>query len=396
MVNYRPFRAPIAGVFVLASLILSGTASAADRVALVIGNGKYQHAAELPNPPNDARLVAMTLSEIGFDVLQGIDLDRNSMEGHLRTFLDKANSAKIAVLFYAGHGIQVDGRNYLLPVDTKLATASNLNFGTIDLDRILASLDDPSRANIIILDACRDNPLARSFAAKTRSATVGAGLAAYSSVGAGTLIAFATAPGKVAADGGPGANSPFTQSLAKHLRAPDLEVRQMLTRVRADVAKATHDKQIPWDNSSLRGDVYLVDRAIRTEARNDDAATSARTGSGSSVVAQPASPWDGVWKGVWTRRNGRPRPFTISIVEGKLIIYELEGYRIPVTHSQISERVIRFGGTMRGSRTTYEIEILRPGSTTASVQFKSSNGITAATSISISSGLLNTNKDKPD
>jgi tetratricopeptide (TPR) repeat protein len=227
------------------------------RIALVIGNGKYQHAVALPNPANDARAVAKTLGEIGFEVALGTDLDRGGMEGRLRDFLDKASSAQVALVFYAGHGLQVDGRNYLVPVDAKLETASDLNFGTVDLDRILASLEDPARANIVILDACRDNPLAHSFAAKTRSAAVGAGLAAYTSLGTGTLIAFSTAPGKVAADG-EGANSPFTQGLIKYLRTPGLEVRQMLTRVRNDVAKATGEKQVPWDNSSLRGDVYLA------------------------------------------------------------------------------------------------------------------------------------------
>jgi hypothetical protein len=230
---------------------------AGGRIALVIGNGKYQHAVPLPNPANDARAVAKTLGEIGFEVVQGTDLDRVSMEGRLRDFLDKASRAQVALLFYAGHSLQVDGRNYLVPVDAKLETASDLNFGTVDLDRILASLEDPARANIVILDACRDNPLARSFAARTRSAAVGAGLAAYTALGTGTLIAFSTAPGKVAADG-EGANSPFTQGLIKYLRTPGLEVRQMLTRVRNDVAKATGEKQVPWDNSSLRGDVYLA------------------------------------------------------------------------------------------------------------------------------------------
>jgi tetratricopeptide (TPR) repeat protein len=227
------------------------------RIALVIGNGKYQHAVALPNPASDARAVAKALGEIGFEVALGTDLDRAGMEGRLRDFLAKASSAQVALLFYAGHGLQVDGRNYLVPVDAKLETASDLNFGTVDLDRILASLEDPARANIVILDACRDNPLARSFAAKTRSTAVGAGLAAYTSLGTGTLIAFSTAPGKVAADGD-GANSPFTQGLIKYLHTPGLEVRQMLTRVRNDVAKATGERQVPWDNSSLRGDVYLA------------------------------------------------------------------------------------------------------------------------------------------
>jgi hypothetical protein len=230
------------------------------RVALVIGNGKYTHAAALPNPANDARAVAQALGQIGFDVVQGTDLDRNGMEQRLREFLNRANSAQVALIFYAGHGLQVDGRNYLVPVDARLETQSDLNFGAIDLDRVLSSLDDPARANVIILDACRDNPLARNFAAKTRSAAVGAGLAAYTSLGTGTLISFSTAPGKVASDG-TGINSPFTEHLVRHLRTPGLEVRQMLTRVRADVAAATGEKQVPWDNSSLRGDVYLAGRA---------------------------------------------------------------------------------------------------------------------------------------
>jgi Caspase domain len=246
---------------------------AQERIALVVGNGKYQHANALPNPANDARAVAKALGELGFDVAQGVDLDRNGMERLLRDFLNKAKAAQVVLLFYAGHGLQVDGRNYLVPVDAKLETSTDLNFGTVDLDRILASLDTPARANIVILDACRDNPLARSFAAKTRSASVGAGLAAYTSLGTGTLIAFSTAPGKVAADGDK-ANSPFTESLIKHLRTPGLEVRQMLTRVRNDVATATGEMQVPWDNSSLRGDVYLAGLTTGDRPRPIAAATA--------------------------------------------------------------------------------------------------------------------------
>jgi uncharacterized caspase-like protein len=241
-------------------LFLAAPAQAADKVALVIGNGAYVNATPLPNPPNDARAVAAALASIGFEVMQGQDLDRTAMERLLRGFLDKADGAKVALVFYAGHGMQVDGRNYLVPVDAKLEKASDLNFETVELDKILGSLDDPARATVVILDACRDNPLARSFRSRvgaTRSAGVSSGLAAYSSLGTGTLIAFATAPGQTALDG-QGSNSPFTQALVKHLRTPNLEVRQMLTRVRADVATATGNKQIPWDNSSLLGDVFLA------------------------------------------------------------------------------------------------------------------------------------------
>ncbi|HLN08783.1 MAG TPA: caspase family protein, partial [Xanthobacteraceae bacterium] len=216
------------------------------RVALVIGNGAYVNASNLPNPPNDAHAVAKTLRDMGFDVIEGTDLDRTVMERMIRDFLRKAPNARVTVLFYAGHGMQVDGKNYLVPVDARLLAPSDLGFETIELDKILAGLDDAARANIIILDACRDNPLARSFASRigaSRSASVAGGLAGYSTIGTGTLIAFATAPGQTALDGRE-ANSPFTAALIKYLRTPGMEVNQMLTRVRVEVAVSTANRQI--------------------------------------------------------------------------------------------------------------------------------------------------------
>ena len=235
-------------------------AAAGLRLALVIGNGAYLNATPLNNPPNDAAVVAKTLRDIGFEVIDGTNLDRAGMERLVREFLHKAPGARLTLLYYAGHGMQVDGRNYLVPVDAKLAAASDLPFETLELDKVLAGLDDEARANIVVLDACRDNPLARSFATKlgaTRSAAVPAGLAAYATVGTGTLIAFATAPGQTALDGA-GANSPFTSAFIKHVRTPGIEVNQMLTRVRVEVATATKNRQVPWANSSLLGEVYLA------------------------------------------------------------------------------------------------------------------------------------------
>jgi Flp pilus assembly protein TadD len=237
---------------------LSDTTGA--RLALVIGNGAYVNASALANPPNDAAVVAKALREIGFEVIAGTDLDRAGMERLVREFLHKAPSARVTLLYYAGHGMQVDGKNYLVPVDAKLAAPSDLAFETLDLDKVLAGLDDEARANIVVLDACRDNPLARSFASKltaTRSAAVPAGLAAYATVGTGTLIAFATAPGHTALDGS-GGNSPFTTAFVKHVRTSGIEVNQMLTRVRVEVAAATKGQQVPWANSSLLGEVYLA------------------------------------------------------------------------------------------------------------------------------------------
>jgi formylglycine-generating enzyme required for sulfatase activity/uncharacterized caspase-like protein len=243
----------------IALVALSVAARAQEKVALVIGNSKYVNVDPLPNPANDARVIAKALREIGFDVTDGFDLARDGMEQQVREFLRKAENASVRLFFYAGHGLQVDDRNYLVPVNTKLERASDLSFETIGLDSILENLDAVSRTNIIILDACRNNPFAKAFASRNgagRAFAVQRGLAP-SNPGGGTLIAYSTKPGAVALDGN-GANSPFTEALARHLRTPGLEVRQMFTRVRADVIAATHGEQYPWDNSGLLSDVYLA------------------------------------------------------------------------------------------------------------------------------------------
>ena len=240
------------------------------RVALVIGNGTYTHVKALPNPSNDARSIARSLRDIGFAVTEGIDLDRAAMQTMTREFLREAARAQVAVVYYAGHGVQIDGRNYLVPVDIQFQSGTDVTAAMMDMDTIMAGLDDQVRTNILILDACRNNPMAPKVAAAGTSRgieamEVGSGLAAPTSLGAGatlgagTLIAFATAPGQVALDG-EGANSPFSAALSRHIGTPGLEVQQMLTRVRAEVVAATKSKQVPWSNSSLLGEVYLVEK----------------------------------------------------------------------------------------------------------------------------------------
>ncbi|NOJ50724.1 caspase family protein [Bradyrhizobium archetypum] len=237
------------------------------RVALVIGNGAYAHVRPLPNPTNDARAMAKSLRDIGFVVTEGTDLDRMAMQATIRDFLREAARAQVAVVYYAGHGVQIDGRNYLVPIDIQLRPGSGVTETMMDLDTIMAGLDDQVRTNILILDACRNNPMAPKLASTgpARDIEVGSGLAAPASLGAGathgagTLIAFATAPGQVALDG-EGANSPFSAALSRHIGTPGLEVQQMLTRVRAEVFAATKGKQVPWSNSSLLGEVYLAER----------------------------------------------------------------------------------------------------------------------------------------
>lgn len=239
----------------------------ARRVALVIGNGAYAHVRALPNPTNDARSIAKSLRDIGFVVTEGTDLDRTAMQTTIRDFLREAARAQVAVVYYAGHGVQVDGRNYLVPIDIQFRPGSGMTDAMMDMDTIMAGLDDQVRTNILILDACRNNPMAAKLASAgpARGIEAGSGLAAPATLGAGathgagTLIAFATAPGQVALDG-EGANSPFSAALSRHIGTPGLEVQQMLTRVRAEVVAATKNKQVPWSNSSLLGEVYLAEK----------------------------------------------------------------------------------------------------------------------------------------
>jgi hypothetical protein len=240
------------------SLSVTSHAAQEKRVALVIGNGAYQHAAPLPNPVNDASDLAGALRELGFDVIEGQDLTLTALGQRVREFARRAGGARVALFFYAGHGMQVGDRNYLVPIDARLEHPSDLDFETVEVDKILQQMQAEDRVNLVFLDACRDNPLARSLARSltgTRSATVEQGLAKIDA-GRGTLIAFATSPKKVALDGG-GRNSPFTAALLKHIRTPGMDIQRVLTRVTGDVEDSTNGTQSPWVHASLRYDVVL-------------------------------------------------------------------------------------------------------------------------------------------
>lgn len=251
------YRLPVP-LLCLLLLLWTLPAAAAERVALVIGNGAYQHTATLANPANDSRAVAGALRELGFTVYDGIDLTRSQMEALIGHFAKDAQGAAVGLLFYAGHGLQVAGKNYLVPVDAELGDEADLAFQTVPLDLALAQLERTAATRLILLDACRDNPLARDLRQSmgaTRSAAIGQGLAPLST-GLGTLIAYATQPDAVALDGADG-NSPFTAALIQHIATPNLEIRQMLTRVRRDVIAVTDGRQVPWDHSSLTGDFFF-------------------------------------------------------------------------------------------------------------------------------------------
>lgn len=254
----------------IAGGLLAGDAFASARSALVIGNGAYADASELPNPPNDARAMAATLEAAGFQVTRGIDLDKAGMERAVASFLRNLPDSDVGLVFYAGHGLQVDGRNYLVPIDATLADEVDVAFQTVALDEIQAQMEKQVEVSLLFLDACRDNPLARNLVrsmGKSRSAAVGQGLA-ESDGAVGALVAYATQPDNVALDG-QGSHSPFTSALLTHLATPGLEIRQILTRVRKDVIAQTEGRQVPWDHSSLTSDVYIQLDVHNTPAENN-------------------------------------------------------------------------------------------------------------------------------
>jgi hypothetical protein len=253
----------------LAWLLLVGasTANAATRVALVIGNSSYTSVPTLPNSRNDAEDIGAALRNLGFDVVEGRDLDRRGMADAVRRFARKLPGSDIALFFYAGHGVQIGGNNYLLPTDVRVETSSDVKLDTIDVGTIMEEMGAEKRVNLIFLDACRDNPFANSLAFSGRSIS-SRGLAQQDS-SIGSLIAFATQPNNIALDGS-GRNSPFTQALLKHLKTPGLEIRTMLSRVRNDVIAATGGKQVPWENSSLTGEIVLVPSpSLVTEVKSE-------------------------------------------------------------------------------------------------------------------------------
>src|SRR5690348_13687071 len=215
----------------LVSLIcLSFTAESAladKRVAFVVGNGAYKNVAQLPNPPVDAKAMAGVLRNVGFEVVEGINLTRDKMTEKLLDFGKRAQGADVAVFYYAGHGIAISGTNYLLPIDADIKTEMDVKLGAaINIDLTLDQTMGDAKVKLVFLDACRDNPFAAKIKSNspTRSVAVQQGLAEMKS-GEGTLIAFATGPGQTALDGQEGTNSPFTRALVAHVTAPGVEIQ---------------------------------------------------------------------------------------------------------------------------------------------------------------------------
>jgi uncharacterized caspase-like protein len=238
-------------------LLVSPVAHADKRVALVIGNSAYRPQGELTNPRNDAADVAAALKGHGFQVIEGLDLDKVALDRKLRDFAAALAGADVGLFFYAGHGLQVEGRNYIIPIDAQLRTLAQLEVETTRFDVVQRIMESEDRTNILFFDACRNNPFARNLAQAmgTRSTAIGRGLAPVQS-GHGTLISFSTQPDNTAEDG-TGRNSPFSGALVRHLSSSNDEIMALLVDVRVDVMRETKRKQIPWEHTALTGRFYF-------------------------------------------------------------------------------------------------------------------------------------------
>jgi uncharacterized caspase-like protein len=254
--RYLKFR----GFFLVATLLLvCQPAWAMKRVALVVGNSNYKNAAQLPNPANDAAALAATLKGAGFDVVDSrLDLGAADMRRALRDFADQARDSDVAVIYYAGHGIEIDGTNYLIPTDATLERDTDIYDEAFSLDRVLLAIEPARLLRLVIVDACRNNPFAETMKRTVSSRTVSRGLARVEPTTSNTLVAFAAKAGLTALDGN-SKNSPYAEALVKYIAKPGLDLRRAFGFIRDEVLQATGNRQEPYVYGSLGGeDVALV------------------------------------------------------------------------------------------------------------------------------------------
>jgi hypothetical protein len=257
-----------ASVFLVLLAVAAGSvaARAEKRVALVIGNAAYQHTASLPNAVNDADDMAVALKKVGFDVIAVKNVDKRSLEKAMADFGRLAQQADAALVYYAGHGIQFQGLNYLMPVDARLEDEYSINYELTRIDDVLFALSKARGVRILVLDACRNNPLAERLSSRgvKRDFVQTRGLARIEAP-RGMLVAFATQSDQIAADGA-GRNSPFTGALLKEIEEPGIEIATLFRRVAIDVNQATGGRQLPELSISMSGEFYLNTRDTDIQA----------------------------------------------------------------------------------------------------------------------------------
>jgi uncharacterized caspase-like protein len=245
-------------------LAASSLAAAEPRIALLIGNSSYnKEIGRLANPVNDVRLMVSSLRELSFEVLEHTDADQKTMKRAIQDFghrLEQAGGDAVGLFFYAGHGLQVNGVNYLVPVNAHIQRETDVEIEAVNAEWVLGQMEYArNRINIVILDACRNNPLPRSFRSVAR------GLARVDAP-RGTLIAYSTAPGSISVDGEDG-NSPYTKALAKVIKEPGLVAEAVFRKARVEVLAVTEEQQVPWESSSLTGEFYF-NKAPRSDDTN--------------------------------------------------------------------------------------------------------------------------------
>ena len=278
-------------VILVLSLVIA-PAQAEKRVALVIGNGGYEHVTRLPNPPNDAADVASTLQRLGFTVQQMNDVGRNALRDALAEFSNAAMGADIAVVYYAGHGLEMDRQNYLIPVDAKLETDLRVRFEAVPLDDVLGALDGVKGIRIVMLDACRNNPFLASMKITTANRAISRGLSRVEP-SVGTLVSFSAKEGTEAADG-TARHSPYTTALLANLDRPGVEINKLFRLVRDDVLAATSGAQEPYTYGSTSGrDLFFkppLEGALSSASENNSSKTNGGTTEGSGTYPAPVAP----------------------------------------------------------------------------------------------------------
>ena len=274
----------------------SATAAADKRVALVIGNGAYKNAPRLDNPAFDAKAVADAFRSLGFQVVDGYDLDIAEMRAKVSEFSAILPDAKSAVVYYAGHGVSVDEENYLIPTDIVLKSPTDLDLGAIGVSLLLKQMKREDRVNVVILDACRDNPFAAALVKNKTRAVVGErGLSRIDGdLARGTLIAFASDPKSTALDGPAGQHSPFTEAFLDHVADSGVSIDTVMNRVRTEVWEKTKHNQLPWVNTSLIGD-YALNPQTPSEGAADADKVSAGAPS-SPALTNEQSHEDLLWE----------------------------------------------------------------------------------------------------
>lgn len=293
--RHKKSRLPFVIVFAAVFVVAGSAAEAAKRVALLIGNADYQNTNALRNPKNDVLLMKKTLTDAGFDDVEvAVDVNLVELRKALRNFEDKSQDSDVAVLYYSGHGMEMNGQNYLIPVDAVLASDRDVEDETVPLDRAERALGGATKLKLVILDACRNNPFLENMTRSVGTRDITKGLAKVEPEGADTLVAYASRAGTVALDGS-GSNSPFAVALSKYIAQPGVDVRIALGQVRDDVMQVTDRKQEPFVYGSLGGaQIFLSIKQLNVTINNNSKTDDKKQDTPTNTISEAAQDWNNI------------------------------------------------------------------------------------------------------